>query len=140
MRHSCIFPFALPHSTTKDTTVNGHFVKENTLVFVNLWSLSREPEVFPEPEAFNPMRFLNETCTQVDRSKADLVLPFGAGKRRCPGEALAKVEIFLFLSVLLQSCRFSVVPGQAPPKVDSKYGLTLKPLDFQVIVSKREVL
>ena len=136
MRHSCIFPFALPHSTTKDTTLNGHFIKADTLVFVNLWSVSHDPEYFPEPEVFNPKRFLNDSCTAIDRPKTELFMPFGSGKRRCPGEQLAKLELYLFFTTLVQSCRFKEVAGKAPV-VDSKYGLTLKPVDFSVLVSKR---
>lgn len=137
MRHSCIFPFALPHSTTKDTEINGHYVAANTLVFVNLWSVNHDPEVFPQPEVFNPRRFLNQSCTAVDKAKTDLFMPFGAGKRKCPGEQLAKLELFLFFTTLVQMCQFNKVPGESPV-VDSKYGLTLKPLDFKVIVQKRE--
>lgn len=136
MRHSCIFPFALPHSTTRDTMIEGHFVKAGTLVFVNLWSVSHDPEYFENPEDFNPRRFLNESCTKVDKSKADLFMPFGAGKRKCPGEQLAKLELFLFFATLVQSCKFEPVPGEIPV-VDSKYGLTLKPIDFNVRVTKR---
>ncbi|XP_045194438.2 cytochrome P450 1A1-like [Mercenaria mercenaria] len=136
MRHSCIFPFALPHSTTKDTHLNGHFIKEKTLVFVNLWSVSHDPEYFNEPELYNPSRFLDTSGTRVDRSKLDFFLPFGTGKRKCPGEQLAKMELFLFFTILVQKCKFEVVPGEHPV-VDSKYGLTLKPLDFNVIVRER---
>lgn len=137
MRCSCIFPFALPHSTTQDTSVEGHFIRSGTLVFVNLWSVSHDPKYFPEPEVFNPRRFLNESWTAVDKSQADLFMPFGAGKRRCPGEQLAKLELFLFFTTLVQSCKFEPVPGEFPV-VDSKFGLTLKPLDFRTRVIKRE--
>ena len=47
MRHSCIFPFALPHSTTKDTYINGKFVANKTLIFVNMWSVNYDTDVFP---------------------------------------------------------------------------------------------
>ena len=137
LRHSCIFPFSLPHSTTKDTTINGHFVSDKTLVFVNLWSVSHDPEMFPQPEVFDPNRFLSQDKACVDRTIADLFLPFGIGKRKCPGEQLAKMELFLFFATLVQKCHFAKVPGQQPI-VDSKFGLTLKPLDFNVIVTRRK--
>ena len=136
MRHSCIFPFSLPHSTTRDTVINGYSVNEKTLVFINLWSVSHDPEIFPNPEMFNPHRFLSDDGKCVDRAVVDLFLPFGIGKRKCPGEQLAKLELFLFFVTLMQKCRFEKVPGQHP-KVDSKFGLTLKPLDFNVIVTPR---
>ncbi|CAG2240789.1 CYP1A1 [Mytilus edulis] len=134
MRHSCIFPFALPHSTTKDTVLNDYFIPENTLIFLNLWSVNHDPEVFPDPQKFNPYRFLGEDKKSVN--KVDLFLPFGAGRRKCPGEQLAHMELFIFFATMLQRCKFSVVPGKVPV-IDSKYGLTLKPLDFDVLVEHR---
>ena len=136
-RHSCIFPFALPHSTTTDTEINGHFIPAKTLVFTNLWSIGHDPEVFSEPEVFNPYRFLTETG-ELDRSKSALFLPFGAGKRKCPGEQLGKMELFLFFAVLMQKCKFKKVHGDSP-SLKSKYGLTLKPYDFDVIVENRHL-
>lgn len=133
MRHSCIFPFALPHSTTKDTVLDGYFIPENTLVFINLWSINHDPATFPEPHKFNPDRFLENGNSL---NKSDLFLPFGAGRRKCPGEQLAKMELFIFFATMLQRCRFETIPGKTP-KIDSKYGLTLKPVDFEVIVSPR---
>jgi len=137
MRHSCIFPFALPHSTTKDTYLNGHFIKAKTLVFVNLYSVNHDQEVFKNPDVFDPNRFLDSDGESVNRANAELFLPFGAGRRRCPGEQLARVEIFLFFASMIQKCKFATVTGQEPI-VDSKYGLTLKPLDFKVIVTERK--
>ena len=136
MRHSCIFPFALPHSTTKDTELNGIFIKAKTLVFLNLWSVNYDEKNFPEPRVFNPYRFLDSEG-RVNKSALDLFLPFGAGKRRCPGEQLARMEIFLFFCTVMQKCKFDVIKGQEPI-VDSKYGLTLKPKDFKVLVSARK--
>lgn len=135
MRHSCIFPFALPHSTTRDTILDGHFIKANTLVFVNLWSVNHDPEVFDKPEKFDPTRFLNSEGN-VDRNSTDLFLPFGAGRRKCPGEQLARMELFLFFASMVQRCRIQSIPGREPI-IDSKYGLTLKPLDFKVNVLPR---
>lgn len=136
MRHSCIFPFALPHSTTKDTHVNGIYIKAKTLVFLNLWSVNYDEENFPEPKVFNPYRFL-DSDGNVNRSAVDLFRPYGAGKRRCPGEQLARMELFLFFCTIMQKCKFGVIEEE-PPVVDSKYGLTLKPKDFKVYVSARK--
>ncbi|KAL4234233.1 hypothetical protein ACF0H5_005884 [Mactra antiquata] len=138
MRHSCIFPFALPHSTTQDTYLNGHFIAAKTLVFVNLWSVSHDPECFPNPDVYDPSRFIvtSGSGTEVDRSKAELFLPYGTGKRKCPGEQLARMELFIFFAILIQKCKFEQVPG-TKLVIDSKYGLTLKPKDFNVIVRRR---
>ncbi|KAK3086611.1 hypothetical protein FSP39_021039 [Pinctada imbricata] len=136
MRHSCIFPFALPHSSTRDTNLNGYEIPAKSLVFVNLWSVNYDPTIFPDPGKYDPYRFLSDNGKSVNRSAAELFLPFGAGRRKCPGEQLAKMELFIFFTTLLQRCRFDVIPGKEPV-VDSKYGLTLKPKDFEVSVSRR---
>ncbi|XP_069113184.1 cytochrome P450 1A1-like [Argopecten irradians] len=135
MRHSCIFPFALPHSTTRDTVLEGYCIRANTLVFVNLWSVNRDPDVFDNPNDFDPGRFL-DSDGNVDKNMVDLFLPFGAGRRKCPGEQLARMELFLFFASMIQKCLFKTIPGKEPV-IDSKYGLTLKPLDFEVSVSAR---
>ncbi len=137
MRHSCIFPFALPHSTTKDTFLNSFFIPANTLVFVNLWSVTRDETKFPDPEKFNPYRFLNKTNTELLKDELELFLPFGAGRRRCPGEYMARMELFIFLTALLQRCQFTAIPG-VQYSLEAKYGLTLKPEDFKIYVSLRD--
>ncbi|XP_013379323.1 cytochrome P450 1A5 [Lingula anatina] len=135
MRFSCIFPFALPHSTTRDTVLNGFFIPANTLVFVNQWSITRDESKFPDPEVFDPRRFLTDDGLALDKAKAELFLPYGAGRRRCPGEPLAKIEMFIFFVTLLQKCRFE--PVVLNMSTESKYGLTLKPKDFEVYVKPR---
>ncbi|CAL1534717.1 unnamed protein product [Lymnaea stagnalis] len=128
MRHSCIFPFALPHSTTRTTTLAGHRIPEKTLVFVNLWSVSRDTAYFNDPDNFDPTRFL-DASHKIDRAVVEHFMPYGAGRRKCPGEQLARMEIFMFFTRLVQKCKMTKVDG-AEPVLDSKYGLTLKPIDF----------
>ncbi|XP_064639839.1 cytochrome P450 1A1-like [Lineus longissimus] len=133
MRHSCIFPFALPHATTCDTSLDGIYIPDKTLIFVNLWSVNHDENVFPEPEKFNPYRFLKPDGSVVDKLS---FFPYGCGKRKCPGELLARLEVFMFFTTLLQRCTFKPVDGDTI-KLNSKYGLTLKPNDYKVIVSQR---
>ena len=136
MRFSCIFPFALPHSTTCDTTLNGFFIPDKTLVFVNLWSVTRDPRRFPDPDVFNPFRFLSEDGQTLNKVRENF-LPFGAGRRKCPGELLGRMEVFMFFTFLMQKCTFMRVPGMQYT-LESKYGLTLKPKDFKMIVKPRK--
>merc|ERR1719419_1106080 len=135
MRMSCIFPFALPHSTTRNTELHSHFIPDKTLVFVNLWSVSRDGDRFPQPHSFKPERFLT-TDGFLDQTVVDSFLPYGVGRRRCPGEPLAKIEMFLFFSTLLQRCSLRKVEGEEY-RLDSNFGLTLKPYDYKLIVEER---
>lgn len=106
------------------------------LVFVNLWSISRDSSIFSDPDKFDPYRFL-DAHGKLDRTKAETFLPYGAGRRRCPGEQLARLEIFTFFCKIVQKCKMEIPLG-SHPIIDSKYGLTLKPLDYEVVFSQRE--
>lgn len=82
-------------------------------------------KIWKDPSTFNPERFLNAEGTEVNKTNGEKVLVFGLGKRKCIGESIARWEIFLFLTTLLQQLEFNVCDGK---KVDMTphYGLTMK--------------
>ncbi|XP_025774494.1 cytochrome P450 1A2 isoform X1 [Puma concolor] len=124
-RHSSFIPFTVPHSTTRDTTLNGFYIPEKHLVFINQWQVNHDQKVWGDPFEFRPERFLTADGTAINKILSEKVMIFGLGKRRCIGEVLAKWEVFLFLAILLQQLEFSVPAGV---KVDLTpiYGLTMK--------------
>uniref|UniRef100_A0A8C0T5R7 Cytochrome P450 1A n=1 Tax=Canis lupus familiaris TaxID=9615 RepID=A0A8C0T5R7_CANLF len=124
-RHTSFVPFTIPHSTTKDTTLKGFYIPKECCVFINQWQVNHDQEVWGDPFAFRPERFLTADGTTINKTLSEKVMLFGMGKRRCIGEVLAKWEIFLFLAILLQRLEFSVPAGV---KVDLTpiYGLTMK--------------
>ncbi|PNI37747.1 CYP1A2 isoform 2 [Pan troglodytes] len=124
-RHSSFLPFTIPHSTTRDTTLNGFYIPKKCCVFINQWQVNHDPELWEDPSEFRPERFLTADGTAINKPLSEKMMLFGMGKRRCIGEVLAKWEVFLFLAILLQQLEFSVPPGV---KVDLTpiYGLTMK--------------
>ncbi|NWR33509.1 CP1A5 protein, partial [Tachuris rubrigastra] len=124
-RHSSFLPFTIPHSTTKDTVLNGYYIPKDRCVFINQWQVNHDEKLWKDPETFNPERFLSADGTKVNKEDGEKVLIFGLGKRRCIGEPIARWQVFLFLSTLLQQLEFSVCDGK---KVDMTplYGLTLR--------------
>nr|P56592.2 RecName: Full=Cytochrome P450 1A2; AltName: Full=CYPIA2; AltName: Full=Cholesterol 25-hydroxylase; AltName: Full=Cytochrome P450-D2; AltName: Full=DAH2; AltName: Full=Hydroperoxy icosatetraenoate dehydratase [Canis lupus familiaris] len=124
-RHTSFVPFTIPHSTTKDTTLKGFYIPKECCVFINQWQVNHDQQVWGDPFAFRPERFLTADGTTINKTLSEKVMLFGMGKRRCIGEVLAKWEIFLFLAILLQRLEFSVPAGV---KVDLTpiYGLTMK--------------
>uniref|UniRef100_A0A1D1XP14 Cytochrome P450 78A3 n=2 Tax=Anthurium amnicola TaxID=1678845 RepID=A0A1D1XP14_9ARAE len=88
---------------TSDTVVDGRVVPAGTTAMVNLWAITHDPRVWPEPTRFSPDRFLGGTC--VDFSTlfgSDLRLaPFGSGRRSCPGKALAVATVGFWVASLL---------------------------------------
>uniref|UniRef100_A0ACD5UXG7 Uncharacterized protein n=1 Tax=Avena sativa TaxID=4498 RepID=A0ACD5UXG7_AVESA len=92
-----------------DAHVGGHLVTVGTTAMVNMWAIAHDPEIWPEPDAFRPERFAEEDVSVLG---SDLRLaPFGAGRRICPGRALALATVHLWLAQLLH--RFQWVPADA---------------------------
>ena len=88
---------------------------------MSLGSVLTDPDHFPEPEKFKPERFLErspETGKLVFKPHPALII-FGAGKRKCLGESLAKIELFLLVTGLLQQFSFEKSPNHEMPDVSN---------------------
>ncbi|XP_070618730.1 cytochrome P450 1A5-like [Erythrolamprus reginae] len=124
-RHSSFMPFTIPHCTTKDTALNGFYIPNDTCVFVNQWQVNHEPKLWNEPSVFNPERFLTDDGTGINRAECEKVMTFGLGRRQCIGQTIAKWEVFLFLTTLVQKLEFSLF-GIEMMDTTPQYGLTMK--------------
>ncbi|KAJ6941957.1 hypothetical protein NC652_007898 [Populus alba x Populus x berolinensis] len=80
-----VTPLIPPHMPSSDCTIGGYHVPARTILFVNAWSLYRDPTLWVDPTSFKPERF--ESAGRVDACK---LIPFGMGRRACPGDGLAK--------------------------------------------------
>ncbi|XP_004627780.1 cytochrome P450 1B1 [Octodon degus] len=136
MRFSSFVPVTIPHTTTDNTFVLGYYIPKNTVIFVNQWSVNHDPVKWPNPEDFNPARFLDKDGF-INKDLASSVMIFSVGKRRCIGEELSKIMMFLFISILAHQCSFKVNQNE-PSEMSFSYGLTIKPKSFKIHVSLRE--
>ncbi|KAK7901913.1 hypothetical protein WMY93_018682 [Mugilogobius chulae] len=136
MRFTSFVPLTIPHATTADTSISGFPVPKNTVIFINQWSINHDPKTWDRPEDFNPLRFLTEDGA-LNKDLTGSVLIFSLGKRRCIGEELSKLELFLFTTLIAHQCNIHPDPSK-PPSMDYNYGLTLKPHDYHISVSLRD--
>ena len=128
-------PLLVPHEAIEDCHVCGYHIPKGTRLLVNAWKLHRDPSVWSNPEEFEPERFL--------RSHADLdvlghqfeLIPFGSGRRACPGFNMALQMLHLTFARLLQGFDMAT-PSNAP--VDMTEGISftmpkLTPLQVMLI-------
>lgn len=113
--------------------INLFFFFQDVLVVGNLHGcMSSADSGFENPELFKPERYLKNNKISLP----DNFVPFGIGKHRCLGETLARANIFLFVSTLLQRFTFSIVP-EHPPVADWRDGVTPGPLPFKARIRAR---
>ncbi|KAG7261806.1 hypothetical protein CRUP_037412, partial [Coryphaenoides rupestris] len=110
-----IVPMAIPHITSQDVNFQGFFIRKGTPVIPLLTSVLHDETEWENPLAFNPSHFLDEEGKFVNR---DAFMVFSAGRRACPGEGLARMELFLFFTSLLQRFRFTPPPGVTEDELD----------------------
>ncbi|XP_078620121.1 cytochrome P450 2D6-like [Branchiostoma floridae x Branchiostoma japonicum] len=94
-----------------------------------------DPAYWPDPDRFDPERFLDAEGNVIN--KPESFLPFSGGRRVCLGEQLARMELFLFFSTLLQYFTFKTPEGAPPPNTDGVLGITLTPQPFQLSATPR---
>ncbi|XP_028518585.1 steroid 17-alpha-hydroxylase/17,20 lyase [Exaiptasia diaphana] len=90
---------------------------QSTTVFINAWAIHLDEKEWEDPHAFNPERFLDDEGKLIQVAGMKSLLPFGAGRRVCVGEALAKQELFIAIARLLHQFKIEPeVPGSAPSR------------------------
>ncbi|XP_041458227.1 cytochrome P450 2U1-like [Lytechinus variegatus] len=130
-----IAPLGIPHINTENILYQGYLLPARSIIIMNMVGMHLDPKLWPDPENFDPSRFLRDDGMTVKRPSWHM--PFGAGRRICLGEQLAKVELFLFFTNLLQRFTFRLPDGILPDYGFGHRTSTLAPKKFQIIASPR---
>ncbi|XP_027083587.1 5-OH-xanthotoxin synthase-like [Coffea arabica] len=110
-------PLLVPRETIAKCTIDGYEIQPETLVYVNAWGIARDPDYWENPDEFLPERFLNST---LDVNGQDFhLIPFGAGRRGCPGYSMGKGTVELALANILHSFDWELPPGVKKEDIDT---------------------
>lgn len=137
LRRSSIVPLGTTHATTRDVTLNGYHIPKDTHIVPLLHAVHMDPNLWDEPESFQPSRFLS---AEGKVTKPEYFLPFGTGRRMCLGDVLARMELFLFFSTLLHKFHIELPQGESLPSLKGNTGVTVTPQAFKVVLKKRPMV
>lgn len=116
-----VAPLMIPHESSKDCNVCGFDIPKGTMLFVNLWTLQRDANLWVDPTRFVPERFEGSDSGELGGSVYNM-LPFGVGRRACPGAVLAKRVVGHVLGALVQSFEWERI---GPEEIDMTEGTGL---------------
>ncbi|KAL9247546.1 hypothetical protein vseg_020968 [Gypsophila vaccaria] len=130
-------PLSVPREAVSDCTVSDYHIPARTRLFINLYKIQRDPEFWEDPLKFSPERFLTANKDYDVRGQSFGYLPFGSGKRICPGISLALQVIQFILSNLVHQFDLSA-PGQEDIDMTEGLGLTIhKATPLKVVITPR---
>ncbi|KAL0067441.1 hypothetical protein AAF712_005428 [Marasmius tenuissimus] len=127
-----------PHAVIADDSYRGWSIPKGSTIFANLYGILKDPEMFPEPETFRPERFME---TEDPRLR-NFDLPFGFGRRQCPGIHLARNSLFANTARILWA--FNITPVKddnlndiLPDTFNFTNGFNSKPVSFECNITPR---
>uniref|UniRef100_A0A182NGX5 Cytochrome P450 n=1 Tax=Anopheles dirus TaxID=7168 RepID=A0A182NGX5_9DIPT len=133
-RIATVVPGGLVHRAMDEVELCGYRIPKDAIVLPLLYSLQMDPEYWIDPAVFRPERFLSPDGDRVVQH--DLFIPFGSGRRRCLGEALAKPAVFLFFTAILH--RFTIESADEKlPSLNAIDGITLSPQPYSLRLRER---
>ncbi|KAK9907235.1 hypothetical protein M0R45_000965 [Rubus argutus] len=118
-------PLLVPHTSVEDCTVNSFYIPKKSRVIINVWAIGRDPNAWTDAEKFIPERFVRSDIEL--RGNHFQLIPFGSGRRRCPGIQLGLVMVKLVLAQLVHCFDWELPDRILPTELDmtEKFGLVV---------------
>lgn len=111
-----VAPLLLPHESMEDCTIDGFLIPQKTRVLVNVWAIGRDQSAWTDANKFIPERFAG---SNIDvRGRDFQLLPFGAGRRGCPGMHLGLTMVRLIVAQLVHCFDWELPNNMLPEELD----------------------
>jgi cytochrome P450 len=111
-------PYLIPRQGNADCKVGGYDIPSNARILISIWGLHRDEDSWENPLEFIPERFLDQDRPLPYNGADHAFMPFGSGRRHCPGINLGVLFVQETLATLLHICDFSLPPGKLPEDID----------------------
>ncbi|XP_051126837.1 ferruginol synthase-like [Andrographis paniculata] len=130
-------PLLLPHKVEADIQVMGYTIPKDTIILINVWCIGRDSNIWSNPDSFEPERFLD---SKIDFEGHHFeYLPFGSGRRICPGMPLAERMLHLVIAFFIHNFEWKLEEGQQLDFSD-RFGVALhKRLPLIAVPSLRDI-
>lgn len=129
-------PLLVPHYSSDDCTIGGYDVPRGTIVMVNAWAIHRDPKHWDDAQSFKPERFE----TSEGGGEVNKLMPFGLGRRACPGEGLAKRVVGLGLASLIQCFEWERVGEEEVDMVEGRGLIMPKAVPLEAMCKARQII
>ncbi|KAM6558028.1 hypothetical protein CsatA_027267 [Cannabis sativa] len=129
-------PMLIPHYSSEDCIVEGYDIPRNTIVMINVWAIHRDPKLWEDPESFKPERFENSEGV----NNINLLMPFGLGRRSCPGNGMANRVLGLTLGSLIQCFEWKRVSEKKIDMTEGKGVSVPKAIPLEAMCKARPIM
>ncbi|KZT21538.1 cytochrome P450 [Neolentinus lepideus HHB14362 ss-1] len=135
-------PYALPHRLMQDDMYRNYFIPRGSFVFANIWTMTRNEEMYPNADAFVPGRFEADVDEEVKKKRDPRNFVFGFGRRRCPGLYLAEQSTWLLMASMLAALDIQKAVDDKgkviDPEVRYENSVFRMPAQFKMDIRPRE--
>ncbi|KAK0122021.1 hypothetical protein ONS95_010286 [Cadophora gregata] len=150
MRWRPVTAGGVPHQLTKDDVYDGYFLRAGTMVHANQWAIHRDPKLYPDPETFNPTRWLSKEFPTYSEPLSKFpnlqnFTAFGSGRRICPGMNIAERSLYILTARIAWACKISKKRDSAGqeipvPLYDYTAGFNTEPnpWSFELVARNKE--
>lgn len=131
-------PLLLPHESIEDCTIDGFHIPKKSRILINTKAIGQDPMVWEEPEKFFPERFSGKDKNVDIRGRDFRLIPFGSGRRICPGLQLGLTVVRLMVAQLVHCFDWELPNGMRPEELDTNevFGLVTARANHLMVVPK----
>ncbi|THH20317.1 hypothetical protein EW146_g1032 [Bondarzewia mesenterica] len=135
-------PLSLPHCLLEDDEYRGMLLPKGSIVFANIWNIVRDENIYPDPEVFDPERFIEKGDATHSTKQADpRQFIFGFGRRRCPGVHLGTTSVWFLMTSMLATLHIKkpvdAYGKPVEPKIVFNNSIFRMPSEFKVDITPR---